>query len=124
MKMTSRAVNFFNVSKTEACWINLVVIGLHIAKVFLKHNISIFIHINFIQLFLSLLTIYWSKKRFTHHSKVRLCNTKEFLLIQSVKICDDLNNENQCLNCLNQIKCHKNHFLYLKFILLLSGVKV
>ena len=122
--MTSRAVNFLNVSKTEACWINLVVIGLHIAKVFLKHNISIFIHINFIQLFLSLLTIYWSKKRFSHHSKIRLCNTKEFLLIQSVKICDDLNNENQCLNCLNQIKRHKNHFLYLKFILLLSGVKV
>ena len=23
--------------------------------------------------------------------------------------------------CLNQIKCHKNHFLYLKLILLLSG---
>ena len=42
-----------------------------------------------------------------------------------IKICDDLNNENQygCLqlSCLNQIKCHKNHFLYLKLILLLSG---
>ena len=25
------------------------------------------------------------------------------------------------LNYLNQIKCHKNHFLYLKLILLLSG---
>ena len=42
-----------------------------------------------------------------------------------IKICDDLNNENQylCLqlNCLNQTKCHKNRFLYLKLILLLSG---
>ena len=42
-----------------------------------------------------------------------------------IKICDDFNNENQyrCLqlSCLNQIKCHKNHFLYLKLILLLSG---
>ena len=36
-----------------------------------------------------------------------------------------MKNENQylCLqlNCLNQIKCHKNHFLYLKLTLLLSG---
>ena len=42
-----------------------------------------------------------------------------------IKICDDLNNENRylCLqlNYLNQIKFHKNHFLYLKLILLLSG---
>ena len=46
-------------------------------------------------------------------------------MIESIKICDDLNNENQylCLhlNCLNQIKCHKNHFLYLKLILLPLG---
>ena len=43
----------------------------------------------------------------------------------SIRTCNDLNNENQylCLqlNCLNQIKCHKNHFLYRKLILLLSG---
>ena len=104
---------------------NLVVIGLFVVKVFLKHNINIFIHIFFIQLFLSLLTLYWSEKRFSHHSKLRLCTTKEFFLIESIKICDDLKNENQylCLqlNCLNQIKCHKNHFLYLKLTLLLSG---
>ena len=25
------------------------------------------------------------------------------------------------MSCLNQIKCHQNHFLYLKLILLLSG---
>ena len=45
-------------------------------------------------------------------------------MIESIKICDDLNNENQylCLwlNCLNQIKCHKNQFHYLKLVLLLS----
>ena len=100
-------------------------IGLFVVKVFLKHNINIFIHIFFIQLFLSLLTLYWSEKRFSHHSKLRLCTTKEFFLIESIKICNDLNNENLylCLqlNCLNQIKCHKNHFLYLKLILLLAG---
>ena len=100
-------------------------IRLHRAKVFLKHNISFFIQIFFIQLLLSLLTLYWSEVIFSHHSKIRLCTTKEFFLIESIKICDELNNENQylCLqlNCLNQIKCHKNHFLYLKLILVLSG---
>ena len=69
--------------------------------------------------------MYCSKKRFSHHSKIRLCTTKEFFLIESIKICDDLNDENQylCLqvNCLNQTKCHKNHIFYLKLILLLSG---
>ena len=42
-----------------------------------------------------------------------------------IKICYDLKIENQylCLqlSCLNQTKCHKNHFHYLKLILLLSG---
>ena len=46
-------------------------------------------------------------------------------MLESIKICDDLNNENQYLcsqlNCLSQIKCYKNYFLYLKLILLLSG---
>ena len=74
---------------------NLVVIGLFVVKVFLKHNINIFIHIFFIQLFLSLLTLYWSEKRFRRHSKIMLCTTKEFFLIEFIKICDDLNNENQ-----------------------------
>ena len=40
VKRTYRASNFFNVSETETYWINLVVIGLLIAKVFLKHNIN------------------------------------------------------------------------------------
>ena len=48
-------------------------------------------------------------------------------LIEPIKICDDLNDENQylCLqlNFPNQIKCHKNHIVYLKLILLLSGDK-
>ena len=111
VKRTSRAVNFLNVSEMKTYWINLVVISLLIAKVFLKHNINIFVHIFFIQLFLSLFTLYWSEKRFSHLSKIRLCTTKEFFLIELIKIWDDLNTENQylCLqlNCLNQIKCHK-----------------
>ena len=65
------------------------------------------------------------KKRCSHHSKIRLCATKELFLIESIKTFDDLKDENQylCLklNCINQIKCHKNHLLYLKLILLLSG---
>ena len=125
VKRTSRAAKLFNVFETETYWINLVAIGLLMTKVFLKHNINFFIHIFFIQLLLSLLTLYWSEIRFSHHSKIRLCTTKEFFLIELIKICDDLNNENQyrCLqlSCLNQIKCHKNHFLNLKLILLLSG---
>ena len=116
--------HFLNVSETETYCISLIVIGLLIVKAFLKHNIIIFIHVSFIQLFLSLLTLYWSEKRCSHHSNIRFCITKEFFLIESIKICDDLNNKNQylCLQltCLNQIKCHKNHFLYLKLILLIS----
>ena len=65
VKRTYRAVNFLNVSETETYWINLIVIGLLIAKVFLKHNINIFVHIFFIQLFSSLSTIYWSVKNFS-----------------------------------------------------------
>ena len=42
VKRTSRAVNILNTSKTETYWINLVVIGLLVGKVFLKHNINIF----------------------------------------------------------------------------------
>ena len=64
VKRTSRAANFSNVSETQTSWINLVVVGLLLTKVFLKHNINIFIHIVFMQLFLSLLTLYWSEKRF------------------------------------------------------------
>ena len=95
MKSNSRTVNYLDVSATGTYCINLVVIGLLIVKAFLKHNIDIFIHIFFIQLFLSLLTLYWSEKRFRHHSKIRLCTTKEFFLIEFIKICNDLNNENQ-----------------------------
>ena len=77
-KRTSRAVNFLNVSETETYCINLVVIGLFVVKAFLEHNINIFVHIFFIQLFSSLLTLYWSEKRFSHQSKLELCTTKEF----------------------------------------------
>ena len=99
-------------------------IGLLVTIFFLKHNINISIHVFFLQLFLLLFTFYWSKQKFCHHSKIRSCITTAFYLIESIKHCDDLNNESQylCLqlNCLNQIKCHKNHFLCLKLILLLS----
>ena len=76
VKRTSRTANLFNVSETETYWINLAVIGLLRAKVFLKHNINFFIQIFFIQLLLSLLTLYCSEIRFSHHSKIRLCTAK------------------------------------------------
>ena len=55
VKRTSRTANLSNVSETKTYWINLVVINLLIAKVFLKHNFNFFIRIFFIQFFLSLL---------------------------------------------------------------------
>ena len=57
VKRASRAANFFNVSETETYWINLVVIGLFIAKVFLKHNINI----------LFTYSLYSSFYHFLHH---------------------------------------------------------
>ena len=70
VERTSKAANFLNVSEMETCWINFVVIGLFVVNNFLRHNINIFIHIFFIQL-------YWFEKRFSHHSKLRFCTTKE-----------------------------------------------
>ena len=114
VKRTSRAAKFFNVSETETYWINLAVIGLLIAKVFLKHNINIFITYSLYSSFYHFFHYIGPKKRFSHDSKITLCATEEFFLIGSNKICDDSNNENQylCLqlNCLNQIKCHKKSF--------------
>ena len=89
VKRNSRAVNFMNISETETYWVNLTMIGLLIVKVFLKHNINIFIHIFFIQLFLLLLTLYLFKKRSSYHSKIRLCITKTVVLLESIKFCYD-----------------------------------
>ena len=57
VKRTYRAANFFNVSETETYWIILVVIGLLIAKVFLKHDINI----------LFTYSLYSSFYHFLHH---------------------------------------------------------
>ena len=94
MKRTSRAVNVLNVSETETYWIYLVVMGLFVIKVSLKCNINMKF---FIRLFLSLLRLYWSEKRFSHHSKLKLCTKREFFFIESIKISDDLKNESQYL---------------------------
>ena len=93
VKRASRAANFFNVSETETYWINLVVIGLLIAKVFLKHDINILFTYSLYSSFYHFLHHIGPKKRFIYHSKIRLCATKEFFLIESIKICDDLINE-------------------------------
>ena len=89
VKRTSKAAKLFNVSETETYWINLVVIGLLIEKVLLKHNINFFVHIFFMMLFFSFLHYIGPKKI--------LCTTKKFFLIESVKTCDDMNNENEYL---------------------------
>ena len=53
-----------------------------IAKAFLKHNINIFIHIFFIQLFLSLFASYWPEQRFSHHNKIRTNPINQYLSLQ------------------------------------------
>ena len=73
---------------------SLVAIGLLKTKVFLRRNVNVCIHVSLYSFFITLL-LYWSGKRNSNHSKIRLCTTKEFFLIESIKICDDLNNENQ-----------------------------
>ena len=98
-------------------------IGLFVVKVF--QNIIFLVTHSLCGSFYHFLHYISPKKRFSHHSKLRLSTAKEFFLVESIKICDDFKNESQylCLqlNYLNQIKCHKNHFLYLKLILLLAG---
>ena len=74
VKRISRAVNVLNISETQTYWINLV--GLLIAKVFLKHKInSLFTY-----------SLYSSFYHFLHYigpkSRIRLCNTSEFFLIK------------------------------------------
>ena len=66
------------------------------------------------QLLLSLLTLYWSKKRFSHYIKLRLCTTKEFFLIELIKIYDDLKNENQYI-CLQLSEINTSTFRGYKF---------
>ena len=76
VKRTFRTVNLLNVPEIETYSINIVVIGLLVTKVFLKCNFNVFIHIFFLQLFLSPFTLYWAKEGLSHHSKIRLCTAK------------------------------------------------
>ena len=46
------------------------------ARVFLKHSINVFIHILFIQFFLSLFTLNWSENRFSHHRKILISDSE------------------------------------------------
>ena len=80
MERTSRTVNLLNVFEQETFWINIIVIVSLLIKDFLRRNINVFIHIFFVQLFLSRFTLYWSEKLFRLYSKIRLCTTtKKFL---------------------------------------------
>ena len=79
VKRISRAVNVLNISETQTYWINLV--GLLIAKVFLKHKINSLFTYSLYSSFYHFLH-YIGPKKFSHHSRIRLCNTSEFFLIK------------------------------------------
>ena len=68
---------------------------------------------------------FFSESEFSYHSSLRLCTTKVSFLIEPIKISIELSNRAQYLylqlDSINKIRCLKNHSLYLKLILLLSG---
>ena len=73
----------------------------------------------------SLSIMFFSESEFSYHICLRLCTTKVFFSIESIKVSYELSNQTQYLNLqldsLNKIRCLKNHCLYLKLTLLFSG---
>ena len=77
------------------------------------------------QLCFSLSALFFSESEFRYHSSLRLCiYYKSIFSIESIKISNELSNQTQYLylqpDFLNEIRCLKNHSLYLKLILVLS----
>ena len=94
-------------------------VGLLITKVFFKSSVNV-IYIFYMQLCFSLSTLFFSESEFSYHCSLRLCTTMVFFSIESIKI-----SKTQYLylqkDSLNKTRCLKNHCLYLKPKLLLSG---
>ena len=100
-------------------------IVLLITKTFFKDSVDVVIYIVYLQLCFSQSTLFFSESEFSYHSSLRLYTTKVFFSIESIKITYELSNQTQYLylqlDSLNKIRCLKNHSLYLKLTLLLTG---
>lgn len=103
---------------TESFWIYIAGIEFFITKIFFKRTVNNFVYVFHRQLCLSLIILYCSESAFSCHNN---------LMLWMIKISNGLSNQIQYLylqmGSLNKIKCSKQHFLYLKLILLLSRAK-
>ena len=110
---------------TDFHWIQVAMMGLLITKSFFKDPVNVVAYIFYMQLCFSLSTLFFSESEFTYHSSLRLCTTIVLFSTESIKIINKVSNQTQYLylqlDSLNKVRCLKNHSLYLKLILLLSG---
>ena len=87
---------------------------------FFKDPVNVVVYIFYMQLCFSLSTLFFSASKFSYHNSLKLCTTKVFFSIESIKISNELSNQTQYLylqlDCLNKIRCFD-----LKLILLFSG---
>ena len=87
---------------------------------FFKDPVDVVVYIFYMQLCFSLSTLFFSASKFSYHNSLKLCTTKVFFSIESIKISNELSNQTQYLylqlDCLNKIRCFD-----LKLILLFSG---
>ena len=74
-------------------WIQVAVIGLLLTKIFFKGSIDFVVYIFYMQLCFSLSTLFFSKSEFSYHSSLRLCTTKVFFSIESIKSSSELSNQ-------------------------------
>ena len=74
-------------------WIQVAVIGLLLTKIFFKGSIDFVVYIFYMQLCFSLSTLFFSKSEFSYHNSLRLCTTKVFFSIESIKSSSELSNQ-------------------------------
>ena len=101
---------------TDFHWIQVAVKGLLITKIFFKDSVNVVVYIFYMQLCFSLSTLLFWESEFSYHSSLRLCTTKVFFSIESIKISNELSNQTQYLHLqldsFNKIRCLKNHSLF------------
>ena len=74
-------------------WIQVAVIGLLLTKIFFKGSVDFVVYIFYMQLCFSLSTLFFSNSEFSYHSSLRLCTTKVFFSIESIKSSSELSNQ-------------------------------
>ena len=74
-------------------WIQVAVIGLLLTKIFFKGSVDFVVYIFYMQHCFSLSTLFFSKSEFSYHSSLRLCTTKVFFSIESIKSSSELSNQ-------------------------------